>query len=89
VMKRMAEKSMVEPALVTSFGRWMRQQRGTCDATLYNYSLHVRDLLKSLGEDPSRFEAPTCVSLSWKQVNGVDGRRPKSAPPPFVCFCAS
>ena len=58
VMKRMAEKSMVEPALVTSFGRWMRQQRGTCDATLYNYSLHVRDLLKSLGEDPSRFEAP-------------------------------
>jgi site-specific recombinase XerC len=35
----------------------MRQQRGTCDATLYNYSLHLRDLLKSLGEDPGRFDA--------------------------------
>ena len=25
-------------ALLVSFCGWMRQQRGTCDATLYNYS---------------------------------------------------
>jgi len=42
---------------LVSFCRWMRQQRGTCDATLYNYSLHLRDLLKRLGEDPGKFDA--------------------------------
>jgi len=47
----------VDPALLVSFCGWMRQQRGTCDATLYNYSLHLRDLLKSLGEDPDKFDA--------------------------------
>ena len=35
----------------------MRQQRGTCDSTLYNYSLSIRDLLKRLGEDPGKFDA--------------------------------
>jgi site-specific recombinase XerD len=40
-----------------SFRRWMQQQRGTCDATLYNYGLDLRDLLKSLGEDPTKFDA--------------------------------
>jgi hypothetical protein len=35
----------------------MRQQRGTCDATLYGYSIPVRDLLKKLGEDPGTFDA--------------------------------
>jgi len=47
----------VDPALLVSFCDWMRQQRGTCDATLYGYSIPVRDLLKKLGEDPGRFEA--------------------------------
>jgi hypothetical protein len=35
----------------------MRQQRGTCDATLQNYGLDLRNLLKVLGEDPARFDA--------------------------------
>jgi site-specific recombinase XerD len=35
----------------------MRQQRGTCDATLYNYSIHIRDLLRTLGEEPRCFDA--------------------------------
>jgi hypothetical protein len=30
---------------------------GTCDATLDSYRRHVRDLLKSIGEDPGRFDA--------------------------------
>jgi len=38
--------------LLVSFCGWMRKQRGTCDATLYGYRRHVRDLLKSMGEDP-------------------------------------
>ena len=57
VMTRAVEENIVDPALLVSFGGWMRQQRGTCEATLYNYNLHLRDLLKSLGEDPDRFDA--------------------------------
>jgi integrase/recombinase XerD len=51
------EESVEEPALLVSFGRSMRQQRGTCDATLYNYGLDLRDLLKHGGEDPAAFHA--------------------------------
>jgi site-specific recombinase XerD len=35
----------------------MRQQRGTSNRTLYNYSAPIRDLLKSVGEDPLSFDA--------------------------------
>jgi site-specific recombinase XerD len=51
------EQVIVDPALLVSFCDWMRQQRGTCDATLYGYSIPVRDLLKKLGEDPGTFDA--------------------------------
>src|ERR1019366_7496672 len=51
------EEIVVDPVLLVAFRGWMRQQRGTCDATLYNYSLHLRDLLKNLGEDPCQFDA--------------------------------
>lgn len=57
IMTRAGEETIVDPALLVSFGGWMHQQRGTCEATLYNYNLHLRDLLKSLGEDPDRFDA--------------------------------
>ena len=46
-----------ESALFTSFCQWMRQQRGTCDATLYNYRLSICKLLEDLGEDPSMYTA--------------------------------
>jgi integrase/recombinase XerD len=51
------EEPIEEPALLVSFGRWMRQQRGTCDATLYNYGLDLRGLLKEVGQDPAAFHA--------------------------------
>jgi hypothetical protein len=51
------EEPIEKPALLVSFDRWMRQQRGTCDATLYNYGLDLRGLLKDLGEEPARFHA--------------------------------
>ena len=38
VTTRVVEEIIVDPALLVSFCGWMRQQRGTCDATLYNYS---------------------------------------------------
>jgi site-specific recombinase XerD len=57
VTTRGVQEVVVDPVLLVAFRGWMRQQRGTCDATLYNYSLHLRDLLKSLGEDPGQFDA--------------------------------
>src|SRR5262245_10843052 len=57
VTTRIAEETIVDPALLRSFCDWMRQQRGTCDATLYGYSIPIRDLLKNLGEDPGTFDA--------------------------------
>ena len=57
VTTRIVEESTINPALLLSFCDWMRQQRGTCDATLYGYSIPIRDLLNSLGEDPGTFDA--------------------------------
>lgn len=57
VMTRVVEQVVADPDLLISFCAWMRQQRGTCDATLYNYSLHLRELLGNLGEDAAKFTA--------------------------------
>lgn len=46
-----------DPVLFTAFCEWMRRQRGACNATLYNYSLSIRDLLKRLGENPAMLDA--------------------------------
>lgn len=51
------EVTAQEPELLTVFYQWMRQQRGTSDSTLYNYSLSIREVLKRLGEDPGKFGA--------------------------------
>jgi len=46
-----------DPILFSAFCEWMRQQRGTCNLTLYNYSLSILDLLKRFGEDPDKLDA--------------------------------
>ena len=51
------ESANQDPILLTSFRQWMRQQRGTCDPTLYIYSIPIRELLRRLGTDPGRFNA--------------------------------
>ena len=51
------ESTVQDPALLIEFHQWMRKQRGTGDATLYNYSLIIRELLKRFGEDPVRLDA--------------------------------
>lgn len=48
--------AMQDPMLLSAFSLWMRQQRGTCAATLSNYSRHIRELLRQLGEVPSRWD---------------------------------
>jgi site-specific recombinase XerD len=50
------ESTVHDPALLLAFCQWMRRQRGTGDATLHNYSMYIRELLRRLGEEPSRFD---------------------------------
>jgi len=52
-----AKSSAEEPPLLTEFRQWMRERRGTSEATLYNYGIHIRALLQRLGEEPFRFDA--------------------------------
>jgi integrase/recombinase XerD len=49
--------SAPEPAILTAFCQWMRQQRGTCEKTLCHYRSHIRELLNRLGETPQAFDA--------------------------------
>jgi len=51
------ERTAYDPALLRAFREWMRQQRGTCESTVDNYALHIRELLRRLGEEPERFDA--------------------------------
>lgn len=46
-----------DPGLLTEFYEWMRQHRGSSDRTLCSYGLHIRELLKRYGEDPTIFNA--------------------------------
>jgi site-specific recombinase XerD len=57
VTASIAKTTNQDPVLLAAFCKWMHQQRGTCDHTLYNYSSSIRELLIRFGEDPSRFDA--------------------------------
>jgi len=46
-----------DPALLSAFCQWMHRQRGSSERTLYRYSPYIRELLRRLGEEPSRFHA--------------------------------
>jgi integrase/recombinase XerD len=52
-----ASNDREDPDLLSLFNQWMRQQRGTCSATLSNYGIHLRTLLKQVGNEPSRLSA--------------------------------
>lgn len=54
---RAAKPGAQEPELWKSFCWWMREQRGTSDATLYNYGIAIRALIQRFGEIPSKLTA--------------------------------
>ena len=47
----------LESAQFFAFCQWMRQQRGTSDATLYNHGIALRDLFRRMGDDPGKLNA--------------------------------
>jgi len=51
------QETVEDPHVLVLFRSWMRRHRGTSDATLYNYCLHLRALLRTVGDDTSKFEA--------------------------------
>ncbi len=57
VLEAPSESTVEDPPLLRAFRQWMRERRGTSDATLYNYGIHIRELLQKLGGEPSHFEA--------------------------------
>jgi integrase/recombinase XerD len=59
-----------EPELLKAFGAWMRERRGTSDRALYNYSLPLRELLKSVGEDPRKLDARCLREFVLRQSHG-------------------
>jgi site-specific recombinase XerD len=52
-----AEPTTRDPSLIIAFDQWMHQQRGTCESTLANYAVHLRELLTRLGDQPGTWNA--------------------------------
>jgi site-specific recombinase XerD len=48
---------VADPELLLAFRDWMRRLRGTCDSTVDNYAIHLRELLRRLGPDPATLDA--------------------------------
>jgi integrase/recombinase XerD len=57
-----------QPPLLLSFCEWMRQHRGVKDATLTAYRPVIVDALRSLGEDPTRFDARSLRTFVLKSA---------------------
>jgi len=51
------EPPVHDPALLSAFCQWMHRQRGSGDETLRKYNICIRELLRRLGEEPTRFDA--------------------------------
>ncbi len=62
--------STARPALLSSFRRWMREQRGTQDLTLYNYDVPIRTLLEEVGEDLKGLDARSLRHCFLEYCNG-------------------
>ncbi len=57
ITRSSVESPAHDPVLLSAFCRWMHRQRGSGEQTLSTYSIHIRELLRRLGEEPSRFDA--------------------------------
>lgn len=57
IVAQPSPQSSQQPPLLQGFCQWMRQHRGAKDQTLKAYGRVILDALRSLGEDPTRFDA--------------------------------
>ena len=63
------EKRAFEPELVRSFKYWLRQDRGVSESTEYRYGRGAIELLRSLGDDPSKYDAQRLRSFVLNSAN--------------------
>ncbi len=59
-----------EPDLLKEFCAWMRERRGTSDRTLYNYSIPIRELIRSIRGDPNTLDAGHLRRFVLEQSKG-------------------
>jgi len=63
------------PSAITEFRQWMPEQRGTCESTVSNHEVHVRELLTRVGEDPIR---TTRTDTSIRKVQALAAKAAKA-----------
>jgi site-specific recombinase XerD len=59
--------SAQDPVLLTAFGQWMRQQRGTSEVTLAKYRPDIGKLLLRAHEDPKQIDAGLLRELVFEK----------------------
>lgn len=74
--------------ILVQFRGWMRKNRGTCEATLSNYCLHLRALMRAVGDDPRKFKARSLRQFVQETSERGVGQLGNSASPPSERFCA-
>ncbi len=72
---RAREPAAQNPILLTQFYEWMREQRGTGEVTLNNYSFPLRDLLQRIGEDSRRLDAKGLRDFVLEQSQNCPGAK--------------
>jgi hypothetical protein len=68
---RMPTPADSKPLLLETFCRWMREHRGTSELTLYNYGLPIQELIRRLGDDPSKLDAKRLRKFVLTQSRNV------------------
>lgn len=58
-----------EPKLLAEFRHWMWTQRGTTEATLNIYRLPLIDLIHTLGDQPTQYDAKTLRHFILERAN--------------------
>ncbi len=81
------DDSGTDPVLLVEFARWMRQQRGTCAATLAKYDRPIHNLLRQVGDVPSRWDVHQIRAFVLEQSQSwVAAKRCTTAVRMFIRF---
>ena len=85
-----AKPTIHDPALLSAFCQWMRQQRGTCDVTLYTPIVFTfASCSGALESSQTASMLASCERLFSRRVGPAGGQQLKIAPRYFGCSCVS
>ncbi|MFC2173061.1 site-specific integrase [Acidobacteriota bacterium] len=72
------EERKTDPELVRSFKHWLKQHRGASESTQYTYGRGASDLLRCLGDVPSRYDAQRLRSFLLDRASEIGPGAAKS-----------